>query len=245
MGSSRRLLLCVLSLFLGSAVVGPARSQPDEQEIRWAEDVLLRPIVFRGNKRTGVRKWLTTPKLAVKGATAEQKMMVEEVVKHLNETLKDTPIKRIEMVKPNDPRATIKVQFARRARIPAVAQAYNLGRDYVQHVAKTKPTFAGAFHPQRNNPFVLVGGTVILSSDKEDAAGMKNFTLILLCQVLGLGGQSQRDKKSIFYLKDDRTNGMEELSDRDRKLLIWCYNHVPPGTDSLKALYDKHWPKKE
>jgi hypothetical protein len=234
----------MLSLVLFLAVVGPVRAEEDKEELAWAEDVLIRADIFNKAPRTGTRLWLTTPKLTILGGTKEQKQVVADVVKNLNDTLKETPIKGIELLKPNDPRATLKVQFARRARIATVAQAYRFGPQIVKEIAKKKWTLASKFHAMPANRWVVQGGVVIVSSDKEDADWLQSNTLRGLCWVLGFMNHSNRFQKSAFYQDGDRRSKEVQLSERDRKLVLWYYNHVPPGTEDLKKLFEQHWPKK-
>jgi hypothetical protein len=54
---------------------------------------------------------------------------------------------------------------------------------------------------------------------------------------------SKRFEKSVFYRDGDRRSKELQLTERDRKLVVWFYNHVPPGTEELKKLFEMHWPK--
>jgi hypothetical protein len=241
---TRRSIGWLFSSLLFVGVAGSIRAEED-QELAWAEDILIRADIWKKAPKTGTRLWLTAPKLTILGGTKEQKQVVGDVVKHLNETLKSTPIKGIELLRSNDPRATLKVQFARRARIPAVAQVYRFPLPYVKEIARKKWSYASMFYSTPPNPWVVRSGLVLMSSDKEDADWLRSNTLNALCWLLGFMNHSKRYEKSVFFLDGDRRTKEVQLSERDRKLVRWYYNHVPPGTEELKMLFEKHWPKKD
>jgi hypothetical protein len=234
----------MVSFILLLSSVSALRAEGEDEELGWAEDVLLRADLFKKAPRTGTRLWQTAPKLTLIGATKEQKKVVADIVKDLNETLESTPIKGIELLKPNDPRATIKVHFTRRARVATVAQLYRFDPLLVKEIAKKKWICASQFHPTPTNIWVVHSGVIILSSDKEHAGLLPNNALRSLCGLLGFLNNSKRYEKSVFYRDDDKVSNEVKLSERDRKLVRWYYNHVPPGTEELKKLFEKHWPKK-
>jgi hypothetical protein len=175
----------VLSFVLVLPLIGSVRAETPDEELAWAEDVLLRADLFMKAPQTGTYLWQTTPKLTIINGTKEQKKVVADVVADLNEALKDTPIKGIELLKPNDPRASIKVHFTRRAHIATVAQAYRFGPLIVKEIAKKKWNSATSFHTTPTNRWVIRDGVAILSSDKEDAKWLPNNTLRCLCNLLG------------------------------------------------------------
>jgi hypothetical protein len=64
-----------------------------------------------------------------------------------------------------------------------------------------------------------------------------------LCFSLGFANCSKRRPESVFYRDEGKRSSAEKLADNDQQLIIWFYNHVPAGTNSVKNLYEEHWSK--
>jgi hypothetical protein len=114
---------------------------------------------------------------------------------------------------------------------------------YVKALARRKSPWGVHYYANPTNRWIIRGSAVILSTDKEDAAELQRNALSALCFSLGFMNHSKRYEKSVFFQDADKKSNEVKLTERDRKLLIWYYNHVPPGTDSLTTLFEKHWPK--
>ena len=93
--SALRVGLCIFTLL--GPLPEPARSEPASDDLAWVEDIVLRPYFALQSSETGTRRWSVAPKLTVIGGTRNQQKIVAEVVQHLNETLKHTPLKGIEL----------------------------------------------------------------------------------------------------------------------------------------------------
>jgi hypothetical protein len=226
-------------------VLGEARAEAPGEELPWAEEVLLRGELAVEGTRTGTRRWLTAPRLTILGGTKEQKKVVADAVAHLNEALRDTPIKGIELLKPHDGRATITVHFARRARLASVAQLYRLHPALVKQIKKKKWSYVSSILPTPANQWVVGSGILLLPSDPAYEATLPSLSLQGLCTLLGLIRRSNRFEKSVFFEDGEKKSSEARLTERDRRLIVWYYNHVPPGTEVLDGLFEKHWPRKE
>ena len=87
----------------------------------------------------------------------------------------------------------------------------------------------------------IQSGVILVSSDKTDAGQLRNNILTTLCYDLGLMSFSKLRPTSVFYRDGDKRNRAEKLTAKDKQLLIWYYNYVPSGTESVKKLFDDHW----
>jgi Protein of unknown function (DUF2927) len=232
----------VLVLIALEASLGRARSQPPIDDFAWAQDIVLRADFALKASETGTRRWKTAPKLVVVDGTKEQQKAVAEVVEHLNETLKQTPLKGIELLKAGDRTATLPLFFVRRSDLPAKAGAQGAPADVVQHLTKQKTVFWSFARWDDASKWELKSGFVLVASDAAYAGKVKHHILAALCYELGLMNYSGRRSDSIFYRDKAKRNDVERLSAKDQQLIEWFYNHVPAGTtDGLKKLYDDHW----
>jgi hypothetical protein len=225
-----------------AAAAPPEPDQPND-ELLWAEDIVVRPNYILKADDSGARLWEAAPRLAVIGGTAAQRKTVTEVVEDLNTTLKETPIRGIELVKPNDPTATLKVHLVKKSQLPTLAHGYGASPEVVKLMVKEKWGMYSHHNPSRRNKFVLQGGVALHASEPEHAGSLRHDILFQLTFVLGLANTSVRFEDSVFFHRKDHWSGAEHLSERDRKLVIWFYNHVPPGTTAIDKLYQEFWPR--
>lgn len=230
-------------LTLLSPLAEPARSEPANDDLAWVEDIVLRPYFALESNETGTRRWSVAPKLTVIGGTKNQQKIVAEVVEHLNETLKQTPLKRIELLGPNDPSATLPVFLVRKSAIPSTATQLGQPRKVVQLMTKQKWTAACWIREDAAKKCEIESAFVLVSSDKADADRLRHNILATLCYDLGLMSFSKQQTTSIFYRDGDNRNGTEKLTTKDQQLIIWFYKYVPAGTVTVKQLYEDHWRK--
>jgi hypothetical protein len=222
-----------------------SKKEPDklQGDLTWVEDIVLRPHFALQENETGTRRWTVAPKLTVVGGTRDQQKAVAEVVQHLNETLKQTPLKGIELLSPNDPAATLPVFFVHKHAIPKKATQLGRPRKVVQVMAKEKWNCVCWIGENSAKKCDIQSGVVLVSSDKADAGQLRNNLLTTLCYSLGLMSFSTQRPASVFYRDGDKRNRVEKLTAKDQQLIIWFYNYVPAGTVSVKQMYDDHWRK--
>jgi hypothetical protein len=227
---------------LGSLAV-PAWTEPASDDLAWVEDIVLRPYFALQSSETGTRRWSAAPKLTVVGGTRNQQQIVAEAVQHLNETLKHTPLKGIELLEPNDPSATLLVFLVRRSAISTKAKQLGQPRNVVQLMTKQKWTSACWIRENAAKKCEIQSAFVLVSSDKTDADRLRHNLLATLCYDLGLMSFSKHQPTSVFYRDGDKRNRVEKLTAQDQQLLIWFYRYVPAGTVTVKQLYEDHWRK--
>lgn len=241
------------AIFLSAVVLTIAADKPvkdseneldkPQSDLTWVEDIVLRPHFVLQESETGTRRWTVAPKLTVVGGTRDQQKVVAEVVEHLNETLKQTPLKGIELLGANDPAATLPVFFVHKHAIPKKATQLGQPRKVVQVMTKEKWTCACWIREDATKKCEIQSGVVLVSSDKADAGQLRNNLLTTLCYDLGLMSFSPRRPTSVFYRDGDKRNRAEKLTAKDQQLIIWFYNYVPAGTVSVKQLHEDHWRK--
>lgn len=230
-------------LTLLAPLADSARSEPASDDLAWIEDIVLRPYFALQKSETGTRRWSVAPKLTVVGGTRNQQQIVAEVVQHLNETLKHTPLKGIEVLSPNHPSATLLVFFVRKSALPAKATQFGQPRDVVKLMTKQKWTAACWIREDAAKKCAIQSAVVLVSSDKADAGRLRHNLVTTLCYDLGLMSFSKQQPSSVFYRDGDKRNRAEKLTAKDQQLLIWFYKYVPAGTVTVNQLYEDHWEK--
>lgn len=232
---ARRLLLALTATLL--IVAAGCRSDADrsvaDPVLRWVEGVTLGPEFGGGGKVCS--RWVTAPTLSVFGGGDVQRKVVEDVLAHLNETLAETPIKKVELLPPDDESASVRVYFAPLAEFPSLAKKHNF--KYVEGNWGYFWTF------WRNNE--INRAYVLLATDKLRGDTLRHFALEEITQTLGLMNDSPESPDSVFYSKWGDGGGAQQLSELDRKLIVFFYNHVRPGDGpaQVRAAYREHWPK--
>lgn len=103
----------------------------------------------------------------------------------------------------------------------------------------------GFFFVKWNRKFELVSATVLIAEDKLSGRSLSHFVLEEVVQSMGLGGDSKRFPKSIFYENAVlfRYGSATRLAPIDRKLIGFLYQHVPAGSVPIEVgqLFEKHW----
>ena len=196
---------------------------------RWVEQVTLGGEYYASRGKVSAR-WVKTPKLSVFGATSEQHEVVASTLAHLNDTLANTPINRIELINPNDRSADIVVYFARLGKFHDLAKWH--GFKYVEG----NWGYFYAFSRGR----IINGAIVLLASDKLRGNLLRHFTLEEITQSLGLFNDSWVFSESIFYAGRSNTQHLSEL---DKKLIIFLYKHIQPGSNrrDVRVVFKKYW----
>jgi hypothetical protein len=231
------------AILLIAADKPPDDSKATDDDLAWIEDIVLRPNFALQGSASGTLRWNVAPKLSVVGGTRDQQKVVAEVVQHLNETLKQTPLKGMQWLGPNDPAATLPVFLVKKQAIPRMATQLGQPRDAVQLMTKEKWNSACWIRADSTKKSEIQSGVVLVSSDKADAGQFRNNLLTTLCYDLGLMSFSVRRPTSAFYRDGDKRNRAEKLTAKDQQLIIWFYKYVPAGTVSVKQLYEDHWRK--
>ena len=143
---------------------------------------------------------------------------------------------KIELLEPNDESATLRVWFMPYDKLPEFAKEKKL--------VYRKPNL-GFFNVRWNGRFELVEANVLIGEDKLRGDKMQHFLLEEITQSMGFGGDSARFSESVFFENQrQRSFGSAvKLSELDRKLIDFHYNHVTPGSHPIELgiLMAKHW----
>ena len=226
-------LILIAFSILASTFTSPATAQTDDKELRWIERVVLGPEY--GGSGDICSRWVRTPTLSVFGADESREEIVQEVVVHLNETLGRTPIKRIMLLYPENTRADIYLYFAPVSEFPEIAAHHNF--------PYTKGNL-GYFWTWWNGRNEIYRGVILLSLDILDGSRIRHYTMEEITQVLGLSNDSPEYPESIFYSYYSDGGNAQSLSERDKQLIHFFYNYVPPGATraDVNAAYQRYWP---
>jgi hypothetical protein len=221
-----------LAFLVVLAMSGTTSAQDNTRETRWAEQVLLGPEFGGSGKFTA--RWVKAPSLSVFGGTPEHEKAVDAAVKDINRQLAATPVKGIRLLAANDASADIRVYFALLSEFPALGK---------KHAFTYVEGNWGFFWMFWNGKREIYKAYVLLASDKLQGNRLTHFALEEITQVLGPSNDSPLYADSIFYSKNGDGGNAQTLSERDRKLIRFLYNHVHPGADQaeLRAAFKKHW----
>ncbi len=224
-------LLCILfAAVLWSPVL--ANAAADGKTARWIERIILGPE-YGGSGKTCVR-WVKPPTLSVFGANAGQLELIVATVAQLNEALAQTPIAKITLVQPEDRMADMRVYFTSVDEMPQLAQ--QLGFPYYEGNW-------GYFWTFWNDGYAIDRAYVLLADDRLRGAALEHFALEEITQALGLLSDAPEFPDSIFYAKGGDGGSAGQLSERDRKLIAFFYNHVEPGAGpkAVRQAIKRHW----
>tara|TARA_Y100001934_G_scaffold229859_1_gene277119 strand:+ start:328 stop:1209 length:882 start_codon:yes stop_codon:yes gene_type:complete len=200
-----------------------------DKVIRWAQQITLGPEFGGAGQICSL--WAKSPSLSVFGGTTKEYKVVLDTITHLNETLSDTRLKRINMLSRNNSAAKIRVYFSPLEEFPKIAKKHNF--TYVKNNWGYFWTFWNSRH-EINRAYVL------LATDKLEGGMLNHFALEEITQILGLSNDSPFFQGSIFHSGDGKT---EKLSELDIKLVKFAYNYITPGMQKreLLELMLKYW----
>ncbi len=211
-----------------------ASGQLDQETIRFVGDVLIGMEYGARVDGQVCYRWETRPRLSTFGEGSHHPAIVRKTVAHINEFLPAN--RRIEMLDPNDGSATIKLHFVPFKEFEPLAKAGGF---------EVSDLDWGVFYMRWNRYHEIESAIVLIADDKLNGRRLEHFLLEELTQSLGLAGDSSRFKESVFYEDlDEREYGTAiELSDLDRKLIRFLYEHVQPGTSAVElgVLLERHW----
>ena len=209
-----------------------AYSAPDAGTTNWIGQVLLGAEYHRKTNR--VTRWSASPTLSLIDADSETTRIASEVIGQLNKTLAQTRIRKIRLVAPGNYDARILVRCAPLDDLPRIANRH--GFEY------TVGNW-GYFSIQRDTTHQILRAVVLIASDKLHGDSLRHFLLEEITQCLGPLNDSAIFEDSIFFSGNFRQGSPIALSPLDRRLLLFLYNHVPPGTkpEELLGIINEHW----
>lgn len=214
-----------LAVWLGVSFEG--RPIP-EDEWRFVERVFLYDEY--GDFDGVVTRWVESPKITLVNASREDREIVEELIRELNDVLEGT---RITLSLGTLEESNIRVFFAPLAEFPALGQ--ELGFEYVEGNA-------GFFATWGNDSDELTFADVMIA---DELAGKARRTMILqeITQTLGPANDSPIFPSSIFFETNRSFATATRLAPIDRKLLRFLYAHLEPGDGprEVRQAFEAHW----
>ena len=226
----RGLLLIVAAYSFPAAVQGEA---PDKKTAAWVEQVTLG--AEEGDDKSFIRRWVKSPSLSVMGGSAAQRKAAAEAVTELNEVLAKTPIKKIELLKPDDLDAEICVHLLPLARL--TSKADELG---VEH---KRPLGTWLYWGYPNEKNELIKAHVLIAEDRFDIKDIHGIFLSSIGGSLGVFGFSTTFPESIFFRKGRQREKVKKMAELDEKLLVFLYAHLKPGDsrDEVRKALKANW----
>lgn len=221
------LILCV-----GTCNTSPAQEIPSKVA-RFVGEVLVGHEY--DSEDMVAMKWEQRPQLSVFGASPAEQRVVKNSVRKINDALEGTEM-QIEMLEPEDNRATLKVHFVPLAEFQEVAR-------------KEKIAFFdnndGYFFIRWEGNYVIESAVVLIASDQMDGNKRKHFVMEEITQALGLPGDSELFEDSLFYenIPENDFGGATNLSRLDAKLLRFLYQKIETGSHPVEIgiLMAEHW----
>lgn len=192
----------------------PAIVWRDLEEV-WAEELLVGAEY--GHSPTVCVRWDKSPTLTVCKPSENQKQVVANAVKELNQALSRTKVK-VELCEDNDPLADISVEFVDKETFKKQAS------HYLDHFSDELNGFVSVKSDKRS---VIKKAVVFLNIDLlKDDEELAHVTLEEIAQSLGILNDSWHYEDSIFYQGRSFTKSLSFL---DKRLICFLYFYIEPG----------------
>ena len=229
------LWLCIFAslLFPFNAAKGFAQAEKDRETLLFVGDVLTKTeYEVTGGGR--VVRWKEAPTLSVFGDQDRHQPVVAQTLREINRAMpKNLQVSQLD---DEDEAALIKLYFIK--------------LDAFQEIAKQNGFDAvagnrGLFYITWDRDFEIKSSVVLIAEDKLSGRSLSHFVLEEVVQSMGLGGDSKRFPKSVFYENPIlfRYGTATRLAPIDRKLIHFLYTHVAAGSVPIEVgqLFEKHW----
>lgn len=216
----------------GDAPVGAPPVHPDVAiEHAWARRVVLESEY--GSTGGRVTRWAHSPTLSVFGGGEEHRAAVLEVVAHINEVLRGTPV-QIGLARDSDPSAHIEVHFAPVASFHEIAQQHGFW-----YVEGNDGFFWMFWHDDR----ALRKTYVLLAIDRLFGSYLRHVTFEEITQSFGLANDAPTYADSIFFARGSDGGAAVRPSLLDDRLLRFVYTSLRPGDGgaAFDAAFTRTW----
>lgn len=213
--------------------LGLSQEQKDRDTLLFVGDVLTKTeYEVTGGRR--VVRWEQAPTISVFGDQDRHAPVVAQTLREINRAMPEHL--QVTQLADEDESALIKLYFVK------LESFGDIGK---QHGFDVVAGNRGFFFVKWNRKFELVSATVLIAEDKLSGRSLSHFVLEEVVQSMGLGGDSKRFPKSIFYENAVlfRYGSATRLAPIDRKLIGFLYQHVPAGSVPIEVgqLFEKHW----
>jgi hypothetical protein len=204
-------------------------------EARWIMEVSTLAKV--GDSKLQVVRWTRPVVIEAENGSPEQMEALEQAVAEIRLALEGVhtitlAAKGTDLAKT----ASMHVRFAESSDWETAAKGWGL------NIGRQPSGLDGAQFIRWNSRMEIEEGYMLIGN-KLTPDELRHTTLEKLYQTFGVRNDSGFFPDSIVYESGGDTGGLTRLSERDKKLLRFLYEHVPTGTrpDVLARLIDAHW----
>ncbi len=204
-------------------------------EARWIMEVLT--SAEAGSRRLHVARWTKPVVVVANNGNETQLAALQQVIGQINAALDGAhPLTLAARGTDLGRSANVRVQFAPQKDWPA------LGKKWGMPVPLPDGGLDGLQFVSWNEKIEIEAGVVVIGDGLKGDL-LQHTLLEELYQTMGIRNDSGFFPDSIVYESDGDTGGRTLLSERDKKLIRFLYQHVPPGTrpDGLAKIIDEHW----
>ncbi|MCD6049636.1 MAG: hypothetical protein K0Q55_1039 [Verrucomicrobia bacterium] len=204
-------------------------------EARWIMEVLT--LGESGDRRLNVARWTKPVVMVANNGTEAQLSAVQQAFEEVRTALDGVhPFTLVTNGTHLAKTAPLRVYFAPLKEWPTMGKSWGLP-------APLPDKGLDGVHFVRWNENVEIEAGIIVIADELDPKKLQHTMLEELYQAMGIRNDSGFFRDSIVYESGGDTGGQLHLSERDKKLIRFLYQHVPPGTlpGELARLIDEHW----
>ena len=210
-----------------------AQETKDRKTLLFVGDVLTKTeYEVTGGRR--VVRWKKAPTLSVFGDQDRHKPVVAQTLREINRAMPE--YLQVTQLEDEDDAAAIKLYFIKLESFEEIA---------AKHGFKAVAGNRGLFYIKWDHKFEIQSSVILIAENKLSGKTLSHFVLEELTQSMGLGGDSKRFPKSVFYENQAlfRYGSATRLAPIDRKLITFLYEHVPAGSVPIEVgqLFEKHW----
>jgi len=204
-------------------------------ETRWIMEVISSAEM--GDTKLQVIRWTRPVVIVAENGSPEQMKALEQAVAEIRLVLDGAHTVTLAAKGTDQAKtASVHVRFAANGDWESLAKGWGL------NIGRPPSGMDGAQFIRWNGRMEIEAGYVLIG-EKLTGDLLRHTVLEELYQTLGVRNDSGFFPDSIVYESGGDTGGLNRLSERDKKLLRFLYQHVPTGTrpDALARLIDKHW----
>ena len=220
-------------IFPFAASRGFAQDVKDRETLLFVGDVLTK-TEYKVSNGGRVVRWKQVPTLSVFGDQDRHQPVVAQALREINRAMPENL--QVRQLDDEDDAALIKLYFIKLESFEDVAK---------QHDFEAVAGNRGLFFIKWDRNYEIKLSIILIAEDKLSGKSLSHFVLEEVVQSMGLGGDSARFPKSVFY--EDQTlfryGSATRLAPIDRKLIRFLYEQVPAGSVPIEVgqLFEKHW----
>lgn len=229
-----------LLLLLSACASRPAALVRDFSTRKWLEARWIMEVLSSaegGSRKLLVARWTKPVVVVAQNGTDVQRRVLGQAIAEISDALNGAHSISLATNGTDLARtAQIHVYFAPQKDWPA------LGRQWGIPMALPENGLDGVHFVRWNAKAELESSIIIIGAGLTGEM-LQHTMLEELFQAMGIRNDSAFFPDSIVYESGDDTGGLTRLSERDKKLIRFLYQHVPTDTRpaALAGLIDEHW----